>query len=59
MLELLQRSWRDAAYWLVPYGLLFLLSYRTQDHQPKEGITHSGLVSLRKALPTMGWALSH
>jgi hypothetical protein len=32
----------DAAYWLVPHGLLSLLSYRTQDHQPKHGTTHSG-----------------
>jgi hypothetical protein len=23
--ELMQRSWRDAAYWLVPHGLLSLL----------------------------------
>ena len=24
-----------AAYWLVLYGLFSLLSYRTQDHQPR------------------------
>ena len=32
-----------AAYWLAPHGLLSLLSYRTQDHQPKDGTTHNGL----------------
>ena len=36
-----------AAYWLVPHGLLSLLSYRTQDHSP--GMTP----------PTMNWALPH
>ena len=29
-------SMEGAAYWLDPYGLLSLLSYRTWDHQPKE-----------------------
>ena len=33
----------DAAYWLVLHGLLNLLSYRTQDHQPRDGTTHNGL----------------
>jgi hypothetical protein len=28
-----------AAYWLASYGLLSLLSYRTQDHQPRVGTT--------------------
>jgi hypothetical protein len=35
--ELMQKPWRDAAYWLTLYGLLNLLSYRTQD-QP--GMAH-------------------
>ena len=39
----MQRPWRDAAYWLAPYGFLSLLSYRTQDHQPRDGTTHNGL----------------
>jgi hypothetical protein len=30
--ELMQRPWRDTAYWLAPHGLLSLLSYKTQDH---------------------------
>ena len=38
--ELMQGPWRRAAYWLVPYGLLSLLSYRTQDCQPRDGTTH-------------------
>jgi hypothetical protein len=32
-----------AAYWLAPCGLLNLLSYRTQDHQPTDDSTNSGL----------------
>jgi hypothetical protein len=35
--ELMQRPWRDAAYWLASHGLLSLLSYRTQGHQPRNG----------------------
>ena len=44
-LELMQTLWRGASP-----GLLSLLSYRTQDHQPRDGITHNGL-----APPTMVW----
>jgi hypothetical protein len=36
-------SIEGAAEWLAPHGLLSLLSYRTQDHQPRSGITHCGL----------------
>jgi hypothetical protein len=32
----------DAAYWLAPHSILNLFSYRTQDHQPKDGTTHDG-----------------
>ena len=35
--ELMQRPWKDAAYWLTPHGLLSLLSYRTHGHQPRDG----------------------
>ena len=38
--ELMQRPWRDVTYWLASPGLLSLLSYRTQDYQPREGTTH-------------------
>jgi hypothetical protein len=38
-----QRPWRTADFWLAPHGLLNLLSYRTQDHQPRDGATHNGL----------------
>ena len=38
-----EKPWRGAAYWLVPHGLLTLLSYRTQGYHPKDGITHNGL----------------
>ena len=34
--ELMQRPWRDAAYWLASHSFLNLLSYRTQDHQPRD-----------------------
>jgi hypothetical protein len=40
--ELMQRPWRDAHYWLASPGLLSLLSYRTQDYQPRDGPTHKG-----------------
>jgi hypothetical protein len=32
----------DAAYWIAFPGLLSLISYRTQDYQPKDGTTHNG-----------------
>jgi len=41
--ELMQRPWRDVAYWLAPRDLLTLLSYRTQDHQLRDGTTYNGL----------------
>ena len=41
--ELMQRPWMGAAYWLATYGLLSLLYYRTKDHHPRDGTTHSGL----------------
>jgi hypothetical protein len=39
----MQRPWRAAAYLLAPHCLLSLLSYRTQDHQPRDGTIHNGL----------------
>jgi hypothetical protein len=40
--EMMQRPWRDVPYWLASPGLLSLLSYRTQDYQPRDGPTHKG-----------------
>jgi hypothetical protein len=40
--ELMQRPWRDVPYWLASPGLLSLLSYKTQDYQPRDGTTHKG-----------------
>ena len=40
--ELMQRPWRDVSYWLASSSFLSLLSYRTQEHQPKGGTTHKG-----------------
>jgi hypothetical protein len=40
--ELMQRPWRSAAYWLAPHNFLSLFSYRTQEHQPRDGTTHNG-----------------
>jgi hypothetical protein len=40
--ELMQRPWKDVLYWLASPGLLSLLSYRTQDYQPRDGPTHKG-----------------
>ena len=40
----MQRPQRNAASWLAPHGLLSLLSYRTQEHQPRgDGTTKDGL----------------
>jgi hypothetical protein len=44
--ELIQRPWRDVPYWLASPGLLSLLSYRTQDYQPRDGTMHKGISSL-------------
>jgi hypothetical protein len=38
--ELMQRPWRDVPYWLAFAGLVSLLSYRTQNNQPRDGPTH-------------------
>jgi hypothetical protein len=40
--ELMQRPWRDVPYWLASPGLLSLLSYGTQDYQPRDSPTHKG-----------------
>jgi hypothetical protein len=40
--ELMQRPWRDVTFWLASPGLLSLLSYRTQDYQPRYGPTCKG-----------------
>ena len=40
--ELMQRPWRDATYWLASPDLLSLLSFQTQDYQPRDDITHNG-----------------
>jgi hypothetical protein len=40
--DLMQRPWRDVLYWLTSPGLLSLLSYKTQDSQPRDGTTHKG-----------------
>jgi hypothetical protein len=41
--ELMQRLWKDAAYWIASPGLLSLLSYRTLDYQARDDTTHNGL----------------
>jgi hypothetical protein len=41
--ELMPRSWRGAAYWLIPHGFLSPLSYKTQDHQPRNRTNHNEL----------------
>jgi hypothetical protein len=41
--ELMQRPWRDAAYWIASAGLLSLLSYITQHYQPRDDTTHNEL----------------
>jgi hypothetical protein len=44
--ELMQGPLRDVLYWLASPGLLSLLSYRTQDYQPRDGPTHKRPLSL-------------
>lgn len=39
------RSHGGCCLLVVPHGLLSWLSYRTQDHQARDGTTHSGLGS--------------
>jgi hypothetical protein len=52
----MQRPWKDITYWLASSGLLSLVSYRTQDYQPRDGITHKGPPpwSLIEKMPTSG-----
>jgi hypothetical protein len=40
--ELMQKPWRSAVYWLAFPSLHSLLSYRTQDYQPRDGTIHNG-----------------
>jgi hypothetical protein len=47
--ELMQRPWRDVTYWFASPGLLSLLSYRTEDYQPRDGTSHNG--------PSHPWSL--
>jgi hypothetical protein len=44
------KPWRSTAYWLAPHNLISLLSHRTQDHWPRDGITHSGWALLHQSL---------
>lgn len=38
-----QKSLRNVVYWLVPYSMLILLPYTTQDHLRRGSITHNEL----------------
>jgi hypothetical protein len=53
----MQKPWRDVTYWLAFPGLPSLLSYRTQDHQPRDGTPQKGpspLVHQPRKCPTAG-----
>jgi hypothetical protein len=39
--ELMQKPWREAAYWIASPALLSLLAYRAQDYQPRDGTTYN------------------
>lgn len=39
---MMQRPWRGTAYWLAYHDLLNLLSYRIQDHVPRDSTTQNG-----------------
>ena len=45
VLELKQKSWRGAAYWLTPCDFAQLAFLRTQDHKPKDSTTPMGWFS--------------
>jgi len=45
--DMIQRPWSGAVYCLTSHGVFSLLSYRTQDHQPRDDTTH------------MYWSLLH
>ena len=36
--DLMQRPWRETVYWVVAPGLLSMLSYGMQDHQPRKEV---------------------
>jgi hypothetical protein len=57
--ELMQKSWRGVLYWLASPGLLILLSYRTEDYQPRDGTTHKGPFLLDHYLRKCPTAGSH
>ena len=51
---LMERPWRNPAYWLAPHGLLSLLSYTIQGHLLNSGITlqHQLSTKIPQDLPT-------
>lgn len=46
----LTETMEGAAYWLALHGLLSLLSYRTQEHHPRDDSTHSELALPHQSL---------
>ena len=40
--DLMQKPWRDISWWFASPGLFSLLSYRTQNYQPRDCTTHKG-----------------
>lgn len=50
MLVLMQKPGSGSAYWLASPGLLSLLCYRAQDHQPRDDTTPNGLAFPTSAL---------
>jgi hypothetical protein len=51
----MQRPRRDVSYWLASFGLLSLLSSRTQDSQPRDGTTHNGPSHLWSLIEKMSY----
>lgn len=59
--ELKQRPQRNVAYWFSLCSLFNLLSYMTEDHLPRGGITHCGLgppLLMKKKLYRLGYRQS-
>ena len=42
----MQNPWKGAVHWLASQDLFSVLSYRTEDHQPRDVTTHGELGTL-------------
>jgi hypothetical protein len=58
--DLMQKTWKSAAHWLAPYGLLDLFSYGTQNPQFRGSSAHSVLaIPQQSSIKKMHQRLAH